>query len=529
MKNHEADLARDAAQLAALGHKQELERNFSFVSMLGLAFSILNSWTALASSLSVGLPSGGPTAVIWGLVTAGVGSLSLAVSNAEFLSCYPTSAGQYQWAAIISPPKWVAIVSWVTGWVNVSGWVALSASGGVLGGQLFLGIITMYDPEFAPTRWQYFLLFLLYTFLGFFLNLFLASGLPFMTKVALIWSVCGLLATTITVLATSAPDFQPASFVFGEFINSTGWPGGVAFLLGLLQGGLGLTGFDAVAHMIEEIPQPCIRGPRIMVACVAMGLVTGFAFLVCLLFVIKDVDAVVASPTGPLVEIYLQATNSKAGTVCLLLFPMICLVFGTLGIMATSTRILYAFARDGGLPFSRVFAKVDQRWGIPVNALLLTNGIVIIFGLVYLGSTSALNAILSAAVIALSISYAVTPAINCLQGRKGLLDNRPFVLPEWLGWICNLVGIAYTIVISIFLLFPPVSDVTASNMNYAVVAFAAIIIVSSIQWFVDGRHHFKGPTFEEDALFVSGVEETSGVKIGEHDNDSKVNKIDAEV
>jgi choline transport protein len=66
-------------------------------------------------------------------------------------------------------------------------------------------------------------------------------------------------------------------------------------------------------------------------------------------------------------------------------------------------------------------------------------------------------------------------------------------------------------------------------MNYAVVAFAAIIIVSSIQWFVDGRHHFKGPTFDEDALFVSGVEETSGVKIGEHDNDSKVNKIDAEV
>ena len=90
------------------------------------------------------------------------------------------------------------------------------------------------------------------------------------------------------------------------------------------------------------------------------------------------------------------------------------------------------------------------------------------------------------------------------------------------------VGIAYTIVITVFLLFPPVSDVTASNMNYAVVAFAAIIIVSSIQWFVDGRHNFKGPTFDEDALFVSGVEEASGTKIGD-DNDLKVNKIDAEV
>jgi len=28
---------------------------------------------------------------------------------------------------------------------------------------------------------------------------------------------------------------------------------GVSWLLGLLQGGLGLTGYDAVAHMIEEL------------------------------------------------------------------------------------------------------------------------------------------------------------------------------------------------------------------------------------------------------------------------------------
>jgi choline transport protein len=33
----------DAAQLATLGHQQELKRNFNFISMLGLAFSILVS------------------------------------------------------------------------------------------------------------------------------------------------------------------------------------------------------------------------------------------------------------------------------------------------------------------------------------------------------------------------------------------------------------------------------------------------------------------------------------------------------
>jgi choline transport protein len=58
------------------------------LSMLGLAFAILNSWTALSASLSLALPSGGPTSVIWGLVTAGICNLCLAASLAEFLSAY---------------------------------------------------------------------------------------------------------------------------------------------------------------------------------------------------------------------------------------------------------------------------------------------------------------------------------------------------------------------------------------------------------------------------------------------------------
>lgn len=66
---HHGDVDNDEAQLAVHGHKQELERNFSLLSMLGLAFAILNSWTALAASLSVALPSGGPTSVLWGLMS----------------------------------------------------------------------------------------------------------------------------------------------------------------------------------------------------------------------------------------------------------------------------------------------------------------------------------------------------------------------------------------------------------------------------------------------------------------------------
>ena len=80
----------DDAHLASLGVTGELKRHFSPLSMLGLAFAILNSWTALSASLSLALPSGGPTSVVWGLITAGICNLCLAASLAEFLSAYPT-------------------------------------------------------------------------------------------------------------------------------------------------------------------------------------------------------------------------------------------------------------------------------------------------------------------------------------------------------------------------------------------------------------------------------------------------------
>lgn len=97
MATRRASLVADGDHLAALGVKQELKRNFSPLSMLGLAFAILNSWTALSTSMSLALPSGGPTSVIWGLITAGVFNLCLATSLAEFLSAYPTAGGQWQY------------------------------------------------------------------------------------------------------------------------------------------------------------------------------------------------------------------------------------------------------------------------------------------------------------------------------------------------------------------------------------------------------------------------------------------------
>ncbi|KAF2009093.1 amino acid permease [Aaosphaeria arxii CBS 175.79] len=496
----------DELQLEALGHRGELQRNFSPLSMLGLSFAILNSWTALSASLSLSLPSGGSTSVIWGLVTSGVCNLCLAASLAEFLSAYPTAGGQYHWVAVIAWKRWVPLLSWITGWINVSGWIALVASGGLLGSQLIVGVISLYHPSYTPERWHQFLIYIAYNVIAFVVNAFMNSSLPYVNKAAITWSITGFVVISITVLACASPNYASAEYVFAEFLNETGWPDGIAWLLGLLQGGLGLTGFDACAHMIEEIPNASIEGPKIMIYCVCIGTFTGFIFLMVMLFVSGgDAEKIISSPAGPLLQILVNATSSRAGAVCLLIFPLICLLFATTSIMTTSSRMTYAFARDRGLPFSRYFAKVHDRLGLPLNSLCLTTALVIIFGCIFLGSSSAFNAIISASVVALGVSYAIPIAVNVLQGRKKL-PPRPFVLPVAFGWFANLLGIAYVIITTVLFVFPPELPVTGSNMNYCIVAFAIIIIISTVQWFVDGRTNFTGPRHDMGLEVVEAVE-----------------------
>lgn len=54
----------------------------------------------------------------------------------------------------------------------------------------------------------------------------------------------------------------------------TGYPDGVAWLLGLLQSALSFAGYDAVAHMVEEMPRPTRDAPNAMILSVTIGGVT---------------------------------------------------------------------------------------------------------------------------------------------------------------------------------------------------------------------------------------------------------------
>lgn len=179
----------------------------------------------------------------------------------------------------------------------------------------------------------------------------------------------------------------------------------------------------------------------------------------------------------PLLAIFYQVTGSKGVSICLVVyvlrplsqlpyrhvltkpptqsFPLVCLLFGTTTIMTTASRMLYAFARDNGLPYSAIFASIHPTLRVPLNALLLTTGSVLLLGSLFLLSATAFNAILSASVVFLGLSYAFPVFINISTGRKRLPEKRKFRLEGLVGWGCNIVGLVFTLTCAVLFVLPP--------------------------------------------------------------------------
>lgn len=77
--------------------EQKLSKNFTWTSLLGIAFSLTNSWLGVTSALVVGLYSGGPLLIIYGLIIGMFFTFMCGWSLAEFSSILPSSSGTSFW------------------------------------------------------------------------------------------------------------------------------------------------------------------------------------------------------------------------------------------------------------------------------------------------------------------------------------------------------------------------------------------------------------------------------------------------
>ncbi|TWU75045.1 hypothetical protein ED733_006451 [Metarhizium rileyi] len=275
--------------------------------------------------------------------------------------------------------------------------------------------------------------------------------------------------------------------------------------------------------MIEEMPNPTRQGPKLIIYAIVMAVITGFGYIAAVLAVIHDVPSAI-SASQPLLEIYYQATQNKAGSICLMLFPLLSFVLCAIDDMATSARIAYALARDGGMPFNRHFEHISPNFGVPVAGLFWCFTWDIVLGLIFLGSNNAFNAIISAAVVCFTITYAIPPGINMLRGRRMLPENRSFKLPSTIGYICNAAGVAWALLTTVLFVWPTINPTNAVNMNYCVVAFGVIIVIAGSNWIMGAHRSYRPPALElihNHRTVLVGVDEltekATNTKTKQHD------------
>jgi choline transport protein len=117
-----------------------------------------------------------------------------------------------------------------------------------------------------------------------------------------------------------------------------------------------------------------------------------------------------------------------------------------------------------------------------------------LYGLIFLGSTNAFSAMVSATVMFLQTSCAMPQAILLFRGRDQLPD-RFFKLGA-LGPFVNATAVAWVVLVDILACFPTTLPVSAQNMNYMSVVAVGLVSMVMIFWFTTRKRHFKGPSVD---------------------------------
>lgn len=433
-------------------------------------------------------------------------------------------------------------MAWITGWCFVLGNIIITLSVN-FGTTLFIiGCVNIFtttsmvadpsDPTGVATieaqvgifddskPYQIWLIFLAITLVCNAISALGNKWLPILDTCAVPFTFAGVLAIIVTVLAVAAEGRRSASYVFGGFDPISGWtPPGWAFCVGLLHAAYATSATGMVVSMCEEVQKPATQVPKAMVGALLLNFTCGFIFLVPLCFVLPDLMAFVTDPYAqPLPVILSAAIGNQAGafvlTVPIIILGIIC---GT-GCTTAASRCTWAFARDGAIPGSNRlgFNKVNDKLGMPLNAMMLSMVIQILLGLIYLGSAAAFNAFNGAGVIFLTLSYVIPVAISLFTGRSKTLAGAKYNLGAF-GAVCNVVSIGelleafFCLVvncansISAWCLFaiplfsmPSGLPVTLNGMNYASAVFVGGVAISALSYFLYGKKHYSGPKVEDE-------------------------------
>ena len=391
--------------------------------------------------------------------------------------------------------KWGRLIGYYAGYWNLLGWVFGSASASIIVANLGVHLYRVYHPDFESKPWMVFVAYTIMIWVGALIVCYGNRFMPLISTAGIFFIIAGVFITIVVCAAMPGhggrPPHASSSFVWKEWTAELGYPDGFVFVIGMLNGAVSVGTPDLVVHLAEEIPRPHANVPKAVAIAMAIGFVTGFFYLIAVLYAINDLDSV-AKSAFPIGEIYAQATGTRAGTTGLLFILLVPMFLTALSSNIATGRGLWTLARDGATPFSGFLSKVSQTRGMPFNATIACAVLNTLLGCLYLGSTTAFNSILGSFVILTTASYTAAILPNLLTGRKNIRYG-PFHMKGASGFIMNGIACAYMIVFCIIFCFPYYLPTSAQTMNYNSLIFGGLTLFVTLWYFGGGRKGYKGP------------------------------------
>jgi amino acid transporter len=232
---------------------------------------------------------------------------------------------------------------------------------------------------------------------------------------------------------------------------------------------------------------------------VGVSAIFGFFLLVSLLFCIQDFDNTVDSSVGqPVLQILLDIFGETGATVLMVLI-IICVWHCGLFSMTSNSRMMFSFARDGGIP--HFFHAVDHKLHSPIRAIWLAAFLAFLLAVPSVGSSVAFSAATSIATIGLYLSYGI-PIFIGLINPSGFVHG-PFNLKAFSRPVA-LIATLYVVFITIIFCLPELNPVNSQTLNYTPVAVGIIALWCVASWFLWARKWFVGPIRQIEAE-VAGV------------------------
>ena len=519
----------DQEKLHELGYAQELRRGMGAFSNFAVSFTIISILSGCLTLFGFGMFAGGPAASAYGWPIVGILVTFVALAMAEICSSFPTAGGLYYWAAKIAPrngPAW----AWFTGWFNLLGQAAVTA-GIDFGLAAFVCAFLNIAFDVEVTRLILVGVYTLVLAIHGLMNTFGIRLVTLLNDVSVWWHVAGVLV--IFAILFFVPDRHTSFatiFSFSKtasrgevagFINGTGFTNGLfgttiyTFLIGMLLAQYTLTGYDASAHMTEETHNADIAGPRGIYRSVVVSVVFGYILLLGVWHAVQGAAGYdsalsfqlatgnVAAPA----QIFLDAVG-RTLAIFMLLVVIGAQFFCGMASVTANSRMIYAFSRDGAIPGSKFWHRINKRTRTPTNSIwfAVVAAWLLVAPAYWLGSIVAYFAVTSVAVVGLYIAY-VIPTFLRLRAGDAFQPGR-WNLGKWSKPI-GTIAVVWVVFICIMLMMPqfaPAGSKLIDYLNYAPIAVGVVIGFAGVYWLVSARKWFKGPKVQGSPDELAAIE-----------------------